>query len=173
MYSMGQLARVKYKFSAISSLRYSRMLTKSKRGKIFGNLLLIGIFYGILVFLLSMISENISNVYIPLLSFVVIILVDLVSGFASYMLYIFAAFIFINFDKLKGESIRSTFNTNGIDIKEKYFPDSMKHDVNVQNSTDEIMHMKNEDMENLYQNNIDNPVNADIINQKDMQDDQT
>jgi ABC-type spermidine/putrescine transport system permease subunit I len=53
IYSMSIFGRVKYKLSAIDSLKYSRMLTKGKRGKILGNVLLMALISVVLLLLLA------------------------------------------------------------------------------------------------------------------------
>jgi hypothetical protein len=172
MYSMAQLARVKYKFSAVASLRYSRRLTKGKRGKIFGNLLLIGIFYGILVWVLSIIPDNISNFSIPLIiPFIVVILIALIRSFASYMLYIFTSFIFINFDKFKGKNIFDTFASKVVNVKDIHFTNYMQQDEMEQRSINETSSTENinKNTDNLQENSENNFKNMDIINKEDEQ----
>lgn len=173
MYSMAQLARVKYKFSAVASLKYSRMLTKGKRGKIFGNLFFISIFYAILVFLLSLVSENITYVNIALIPFMTIILVNLISAFASFMLYIFTSFIFINFDSVKRENILNTFTSKVEFIKDKYFTDCVQFDENEQKNSDKAANQTDisEKIDTIQENDVNNLENMGIINQEDKQDD--
>ncbi len=133
IYSMSIYSRVKYKFSGISSLRYSRLLTKGKRGKIFGNMLLFGLIYMVIAGLLSYASSVATDYGIPFLPFLIQAIIALIGVLVS----VFWAVMFINFDNVKGGDIISGKFANTVNIKDAYFQsdaDAQNHTYN-QNNT--------------------------------------
>lgn len=133
IYSMSIFSRVKYKFSGISSLRYSRLLTKGKRGKIFGNMLLFGLIYMVIAGLLSYASSVATDYGISFLPFLIQAIIALIGVLAS----VFWAVMFINFDNVKGGDIISGKFADTVNIKDAYFQsdaDAQNHTYN-QNNT--------------------------------------
>lgn len=117
IYSMSVFARVKYKFCGAASLKYARLLTKGKRGKIFGNLLLIVIINMVIGGLLSYAANTASNYDIPFIP----LLIQLVITFIAMLVSVFWAVMFINFDNVKGKDIISSRFAKAVNIKDAYF----------------------------------------------------
>lgn len=117
IYSMSIFARAKYKFSGVSSLRYSRLLTKGKRGKIFGNMLLFGLIFGAVGTLLSYASSTAADYGILFIPF----LIQLVVTFIGMLVSVFWVVMFINFDNVKGKDIISSRFSKAVNIKDAYF----------------------------------------------------
>ncbi|NMC56649.1 MAG: hypothetical protein GYA50_05460, partial [Eubacteriaceae bacterium] len=117
IYSMSIFARVKYKFCGAASLKYARLLTKGKRGKIFGNMLLIALIDIVIAGLLSYAANTASDFDIPFIPF----LIQIVITFIGMLVSVFWAVMFINFDNVKGPDIISSRFAKAINIKDAYF----------------------------------------------------
>jgi hypothetical protein len=118
MYSMAQLSRVKYKLSGIATLRYSRKLTKGKKGKIFGNALLIALIYLAISYALSYASTLAYNNSIPFIPF----LINITDMFLGMLVTVFWAAMFINFDNTKGKEILSSSGFGAVCEEDRHFP---------------------------------------------------
>lgn len=117
IYSMSIFARVKYKLSAIDSLRYSRVITKGKRGKILGNILLMALISVVILILLAF-----AFVYLFYYHGVVsVIIIYLIAMLIQMILNVFWAIMFINFDNVKGKDIINTEFPSVVNIKDTYF----------------------------------------------------
>ena len=122
IYSFSVTARVKYKLSAIETLRYSRRITKGKRVKLLGNYLLMGlIFVGIIIVLSIIFAPAVQNNN----TFVTLIL-DIISAVIGIFVSVFWTVIFINFDKATGQAILENEFPQTIYLKDQNFPDNDK-----------------------------------------------
>ncbi len=118
-YSFSVLGRAKYQFSAVQSLKYSRMLTRTKVAKIFGNMLLISLLANLPIILMSLGTRHLIDVG------AVLGLMSITTLF-SFVVYIFTAsfqsIMYINFDAVRGADVISKLSGAVHNLKDVYFP---------------------------------------------------
>lgn len=125
-YSLSVFGRMKYQFSAIKSLKYSRILTKSKVAKIFGNVLLIGVLASLPSVLISFGTNHIVDAKDV---FAIGLIAMLFSLFGYLFTSIFQSILFINFDAVRGPSALGTLEGPVHNLKEVYFGEEGERDM--------------------------------------------
>ncbi len=119
-YSFSILGRAKYKFSAYQSMKYSRILTRGKVAKIFGNLLLIALLTGLPIVLITLGTGHVLDASaITGLA----LLTMLLSIFLSLFTSTFQSVLFINFDAVRGSSVISMLDKPVHNLKDSSFYD--------------------------------------------------
>lgn len=120
-YSFSILGRAKYKFSAYQSMKYSRILTRGKVAKIFGNLLLIALLTGLPIVLITLGTGHVldASAIMGLAS-----LTMLLSIFLSLFTSTFQSILFINFDAVRGSSAINMLDQPVHNLKDSCFYDN-------------------------------------------------
>ena len=120
-YSFSILGRAKYKFSAYQSMKYSRILTRGKVAKIFGNLLLIALLTGLPIVLIILGTGHVldASAIMGLAS-----LTMLLSIFLSLFTSTFQSILFINFDAVRGSSAINMLDQPVHNLKDSCFYDN-------------------------------------------------